>query len=191
MSEQGRVDIGYGDIRDRETLLDTYTGGLNILTGVNSDAVRSLNAQDKTNAANGNPTTLAQDKIMETLDKSPIALIGKAIISINDYNTSGSAHYNDKDLLDDRLEETIDQMTETEHTISTAYSDLGNKYLLLEETGKKLDSIEDALTEQYKDTLGADPYASIMEMFNNQYAYNAALQVGSKLMSSSLFDFVR
>ena len=68
MSEQGRVDIGYGDIRDRETLLDTYTGGLNILTGVNSDAVRSLNAQDKTNAANGNPTTLAQDKIMETLE---------------------------------------------------------------------------------------------------------------------------
>ena len=191
MSEQGRVDIGYGDIRDRETLLDTYTGGLNILTGVNSDAVRSLNAQDKTNAANGNNTTLAQDKIMEMLDKSPIALIGKAIISINDYNTSGSAHYNDKDVLDDRLEETIDQMTETEHTISTAYSDLGNKYLLLEETGKKLDSIEDALTEQYKDTLGADPYASIMEMFNNQYSYNAALQVGSKLMSSSLFDFVR
>ena len=54
-----------------------------------------------------------------------------------------------------------------------------------------MDSIEDALTEQYKDTLGADPYASIMEMFNNQYSYNAALQVGSKLMSSSLFEWGR
>ena len=90
-----------------------------------------------------------------------------------------------------RLAATIDEMTVTEHTISTAYSDLGNKYLLLEETGKKLDSVEDSLMEQYKDVLGADPYASVMEMFTNQYAYNAALQVGSKLMTSSLFDFVR
>ena len=184
MSEQGRIDIGYGNISNRDTLLDTYTGGLNILTGLNSDAVRSLNDPNAT----PNPVN---DKIIEALGQSPIALVGKAIVSINDYNNASSPNYNDKDLLDDRLASTIDEMTVAEHTISTAYSDLGNKYLLLEETGKKLDSIEDSLTEQYKDVLGADPYASIMEMFNNQYAYNAALQVGSKLITTSLFDFVR
>lgn len=184
MSEQGRIDIGYGNISNRDTLLDTYTGGLNILTGLNSDAVRSLNKPNAT----PNP---AEERIMEALGQSPIALVSKAIISINDYNSESSPSNGDKDLLDDRLAATIDEMTVTEHTISTAYSDLGNKYLLLEETGKKLDSVEDSLMEQYKDVLGADPYASIMEMFNNQYAYNAALQVGSKLMTSSLFDFVR
>lgn len=186
MSEQGRIDIGYGSISNRDTLLDTYTGGLNILTGLNSDAVRSLNEGDQ---ANG--TTNASDRIMEALSQSPIALVSKAIISINDYNSESSPSNGDKDLLDGRLAATIDEMTVTEHTISTAYSDLGNKYLLLEETGKKLDSVEDSLMEQYKDVLGADPYASVMEMFTNQYAYNAALQVGSKLMTSSLFDFVR
>ncbi len=186
MSEQGRIDIGYGSISNRDTLLDTYTGGLNILTGLNSDAVRSLNEGDQ---ANG--TTNASDRIMEALSQSPIALVSKAIISINDYNSESSPSNGDKDLLDSRLAATIDEMTVTEHTISTAYSDLGNKYLLLEETGKKLDSVEDSLMEQYKDVLGADPYASVMEMFTNQYAYNAALQVGSKLMTSSLFDFVR
>ena len=186
MSEQGRIDIGYGSISNRDTLLDTYTGGLNILTGLNSDAVRSLN---EGNQANG-PTN-ASDRIMEALSQSPIALVSKAIISINDYNSESSPSNGDKDLLDGRLAATIDEMTVTEHTISTAYSDLGNKYLLLEETGKKLDSVEDSLMEQYKDVLGADPYASVMEMFTNQYAYNAALQVGSKLMTSSLFDFVR
>ena len=67
----------------------------------------------------------------------------------------------------------------------------GLQYKLLEDTSKRLDSIEDSLTEQYKDALGADPYEAIMEMFNHQYSYNAALQVGSKLMNSSLFDFVR
>ena len=30
MTEQGRVDIGYGNINNPDTLLDTYTGGLNL-----------------------------------------------------------------------------------------------------------------------------------------------------------------
>ncbi|MEY8337073.1 flagellar hook-basal body protein [Lachnospiraceae bacterium 62-35] len=173
MSEQGRIDIGYGAINDRGTLLDTYTGGLNILTGLNSDAVKAMNSNT------------AYSNIMDAMNKSPIALIGKAVLGISDYQNTG-----DKDVLDDVLGDTIDEMSMTEHTLSTSYSDLGNKYKLLEDTAKKLDTIEDSLTEQYKDILGADPYASIMEMYNYQYSYNAALQVGSKLLSSSLFDFL-
>ncbi len=179
MSEQGKVDIGYGSINDRATLLDTYTGGMNVLSGLNSDAVRALTGNPP------NPSN-AFTAIMDGLNESPVALTAKAAISIGDYMTT-----KDKDLLDDRLGETIDQMAVSEHTISTFYSDLGNKSQQLDQTAKRLDSIEDSLTEQYKDTLGADPYASIMEMFNNQYSYNAALQVGSKLMTTSLFDFVR
>ena len=81
-------------------------------------------------------------------------------------------------------------MTETEQTLSTAYSDLGNKYHLMDSTEERLNSISDSLKVQYQDIMGADPYASIMEMFSNQYAYNASLQIGSKLMGSSLFDFM-
>lgn len=181
MSEQGKVDIGYGSINDRDTLLDTYTGGMNVLSGLNSDAVRAINAADQ-----NTPKTEAFDAIMKGLNESPVALTGKAALSIGEYIRT-----KDKDLLDDRLADTIDRMTVTEHTVSTFYSDLGNKSQQLDQTAKRLDTIEDSLTEQYKDTLGADPYASIMEMFNNQYSYNAALQVGSKLMNTSLFDFVR
>lgn len=183
MSEQGRMDLGYGDINERDTLLDTYTGGLNVLTGLNSDAVRSLTKQ---NAGGPDDAYTCENGIEKMLNESPIALIGRAILSIDDYQQTG-----DKDLLDDRLGSTMDRMAVTEHVVSTVYSDLGNKYKLLEDTQTRLDSIEDSLTEQYKDALGADPYEAIMEMFNNQYSYNAALQVGSKLMSSSLFDFVR
>ena len=181
MSEQGKVDIGYGSINDRDTLLDTYTGGMNVLSGLNSDAVRAINAADQ-----NTPKTEAFDAIMKGLNESPVALTGKAALSIGEYIRT-----KDKDLLDDRLADTIDRMTVTEHTVSTFYSDLGNKSQQLDQTAKRLDTIEDSLTEQYKDTLGADPYASIMEMFNNLYSYNAALQVGSKLMNTSLFDFVR
>lgn len=196
MSEQGRVDIGYGDISNknpqftnldlRGTLLDTYTGGFNLLTGINSDEVIAR-SNDKT----ANPS--AGDFIMERLNKSPLALIGQASLAI-DNNLHGNPNGGDrisKDQLHDILGETIEDMTVTEHTVSTVYSDLGNKYKLLEDTDDKLKILQDSLTEQYTDILGADPYASIMEMFNNQNSYNAALRVGSQLMGSSLFDFMR
>lgn len=194
MSEQGRVDIGYGDISNknpqfatldlRGTLLDTYTGGFNLLTGINSDEVIARK--------NDTPST-AEDFIMERLNKSPLALIGQASLAI-DNNLHGNPDGGErisKDQLHDILGETIEDMTVTEHTVSTVYSDLGNKYKLLEDTDDKLKILQDSLTEQYTDILGADPYASIMEMFNNQNSYNAALRVGSQLMSSSLFDFMR
>lgn len=130
---------------------------------------------------------------MERLNKSPLALIGQASLAI-DNNLHGDPNGGNrisKDELHDILGETIEDMTVTEHTVSTVYSDLGNKYKLLEDTDDKLKILQDSLTEQYTDILGADPYASIMEMFNNQNSYNAALRVGSQLMSSSLFDFMR
>ena len=192
MSEQGRVNIGYGDISNknpqfsnldvRGTLLDTYTGGFNLLTGINSDEVIARN--------NANPPTTPDvgTYIMDRLNKSPLALIGQASLAIENNLTSGDIN---KDKLHDILGKTIEDMTVTEHTVSTVYSDLGNKYKLLEDTDTRLKLLQDSLTEQYTDILGADPYASIMEMYNNQNSYNAALRVGSQLMSSSLFDFMR
>ena len=46
-------------------------------------------------------------------------------------------------------------------------------------------------SEEYKDILGADPYEAITEMFSYQYSYSAALKMGSNLMQSSLFDFIK
>lgn len=185
MSEQGRMDIGYGDIRDRETLLDTFTGGFNVLTGLNSDKIINLEA------ASADTWTEIQNR----LNKSPLALIGGAVQAIdtyleadpNDPDVKGAA----KDQLFKDLGTTIQDMTETEHWVSTVYSDLGNKYRLLEDTDTKLKTLQDSLTEQYTNLLGADPYESILQMYNNQYAYNAALRVGNNLMNTSLFDFVR
>lgn len=178
MKEQGRVDIGYGDIRDRNTLLDTFTGGLNLLTGITSDS-----------AKNG---TLDQAQLEKALSNSPLGLIGQAVQAINDYDNASDA---DKETaratLHDVLGKTITSMTTTEHLVSTVYSDLGNKYKLLEDTTNSLNLDKQNLTKQYSDVWGSDPYAAIMEVYNNQYAYNAALQVGSNLMTSSLFDFMR
>ncbi len=181
MSEHGRVDVGYGSIDDKKTLLDTYTGGLNLLTGMTSDAVSAITDIDDFEA-----------QFMESINNSPIALIGQAALAIRDYIDAGANNSESaKATLNDVLGTTMDTMAETEHTLSAVYSDLGNKYSILTDTASRLDAMEDSLVEQYTDKLGADPYQSIMEMYQNQSSYTAALQVSSRLMSSSLFDFMR
>ncbi len=174
MREQGHVDIGYGTIRDHDTLLDTYTGGLNLLTGINSDSM---------NMAGG----VSDDDLMKALNNNPIALLGKAIATMGSY-TKGDITKSD---YSERLGNVIDSITETEHNVSTVYSDLGNKYALLEDTESRLTDLELSLQTQYKEKLGADPYEAITSMYSYQYSYNAALQVGSRMMQSSLFDFMR
>lgn len=178
MSEQGRIDIGYGSIAHRDTLVDTFTGGFNMLTGITSDSAKA------------NP--VEEDVFLEKLNGSALGLVVQSTHVINRYLTDlNSGADADRDKMHDQLGTILTEMTTAEQTISTVYADLGNKYSLLEDTTTKLNNTADSLKLQYKDILGADPYESIMEMYNSNYAYNAALKVGSQLMTSSLFDFVR
>lgn len=182
MKEQGRIDVGYGSIFERNTLIDTYTSGLSVLTGVTSDAIKEWPGGGISDANN--------KSILDYLNQSALAMTGQAALAIKDYQEAEKAGNGDKTIMYDVLGKTIEGMTDAEGKLSTVYSDLGNKYKLLDDTEERLNTISDALKVQYKDTVGADPYEAIMEMFNNQYAYNASLQIGSKLMGSSLFDFM-
>ena len=177
MKEQGRMDIGYGTISDRETLMDTYTGGLNAITGLSSDAVRAMDQS--------NPAGL-RNQIKDLLNNSPIGLVGRAVQTVNGYMDGGS-----KTEFSESLGAIMDTMTVSEHRLSTVYSDLGNKYAILENVEDKLTTDKISLTEQYKNKLGADPYDSIIEMYSYQQSYQAALKVGSYMIGTSLFDFMR
>ncbi len=167
------MDLGYGDIRDRSTLIDTFTGGMNVLTGLTSEHVKTSTPSDA--------------EIMEKLTKGPLGLVAGSVESITNYLEGNST----RGEMTEELGVILQDMLVSEHTTSTVYSDLGNKYNLLEKLESTLGTMTDSLQTQYKNAVGADPYESIYEMFSNQYSYNAALQVGSNLMSSSLFDFIR
>ena len=174
MRETGYMDVGYGNISEPDTLLDTNTGGLNLITGLSAGAMNAMSDSQ------------AKDEVIKRLNNSPVALVGKAVIASDNYIGGGS-----REDFSSALGTVMDTMTDTEHSVSTVYSDLGNKYSLLESTEEKLTTIKLALTEQYKEKLGADPYEAITEMFSYQQSYYAALRVGSNMMSSSLFDFVK
>lgn len=193
MKEQGRMDVGYGSIRDHDTLIDTYTGGVNLLTGLTSDAVKGGAGNLCSKDAAGNPlaTDSSGKSIMDYLNESPLALISRSVQAIDKYVGDADNPDRDRTELNHLLSQTITDMVTTEHRVSAVYSDLGNKYRLLEDTTDKLSLEKNNLTEQYTDVWGADPYKAIVEMYNSQQAYNAALKVGTNLMSSSLFDFMR
>lgn len=185
MSEQGRVDVGFGSIRDHDTLVDTFTGGLNLLTGLSSDAVKA-----NTNTQTSGVYKDADGKgILDYLANSALGLVGQAKQAIDKYGSNGTAP--DAGQLDKTLGRILDEMTITEHNISTVYSDLGNKYNLMDDTYDRLGKLGDSLKEQYSDIMGADAYESIIDMWENQYSYSASLKLGAQLMSSSLFDFMR
>lgn len=191
MSEQGRVDVGYGSISDKDTLIDTYTNGMNILTGYTSDVMRSENSG------------VVLEDIEKALADSAIGITGQAIIKMNQYIRyldSGSEEAGtgsdglktiDKDTFFNDLGNLIEKIDIASHSLGTAYSVIGNKYSLLETTADKLEEMEISLEEQYSDLLGADPYDSIIEMYSYQQSYYAALQVSSNIMSTSLFDFIK
>lgn len=169
MTERGYVDLGYGTIDDKTTLLDTFTGGFNVLTGLNADKAAALT-----------PTQL-----LDALNNSAVGLMGQAIAATETYLDDG-----DLKKYSGYLGGVMDEMTLTEDKISNVYSDLGTKYSLIDTTEDRLKDIKNGLIEQYKDKLGADPYESIMEMFSFLQSYNASLQLSSKLMESSLFNFI-
>lgn len=151
-----------------------------MLTGLTSDAVRNMSMDEFKSA------------FQKSISDSPVGLIGEAALAINDYiNSSDADSQTAKSTMNTVLGNAMDSMTKSIQTMGTVYSDLGNKYKILETTETRLKGIQDALKEQYADKLGADPYAAIMEMYNNNYSYNAALKVGVNMMGASLFDFMK
>lgn len=191
MKEQGHVDVGYGSIHDTKTLLDTYTGGMNVLTDISSDAMAT------------NPASATE--IGKALANSAIGVLGQGIITMNKYmayldndrahtggtDATGGASSIDKEEFLKKMGGILDQAQATSDKLGKAYSSLGSKSSQLETTLTRLEDDKLNLETQYKEKLGADPYEAIMEMYAYNRSYTAALKVSSSIMGMSLFDFMR
>lgn len=187
------MSTGYGSLRDRSTLLDTYTGGLNMITGLSSDTLRGLSDADAIQrikgASNGGPVVAEEDSLVN----SPVALMSKAILTSNQYREALKTNTNvstAKSRFHKDMSDFINQNDDAEARVSDSYRELGIKYAALETTQSKLDITMDTLQEEYTSKLGVDPYDAVVKMYSYQYSYNAAMKVGSNIMQSSLFDFV-
>ena len=108
MRETGYMDVGYGNISEPDTLLDTNTGGLNLITGLSAGAMNAMSDSQ------------AKDEVIKRLNNSPVALVGKAVIASDNYIGGGS-----REDFSSALGTVMDTMTDTEHSVSTVYSPSG------------------------------------------------------------------
>ncbi|MDD6351422.1 MAG: flagellin [Lachnospiraceae bacterium] len=188
MSEEGRMSLGYGNLSNRSTLPDTFTGGLNVLTGISSAGLKSMS------------DTEAKTLIQDRLAKTPIALTGQAVLAATKFLTAAGGVTGDsvseageaeRTNMSSTLKKVIGEWDTSEQHVATSYRELGIKQSVLKDTQTRLDLIKDTLQSNYDDRMGIDPYEAITKMYSQQYAYNAAIKVGSNIMQSSLFDYVK
>ena len=180
------MSLGYGSLESRQTLPDTFTGGLNMLTGIDSSGLKAMTSGE------------ARKTINEQMTQTPIALTAQALLATNKYlNVKENANSTDaensqalKDL-NTTLSSVIGKWDDSEQRVSNTYRELGIRESTLETVQTRLSSTKTTLQSQYTDKVGIDTYDAIVKMYSQQYAYTAAMKVGSNIMQSSLFDYVK
>jgi flagellar hook-associated protein 3 FlgL len=187
MREQGRMSLGYGDITNLSTLPDTYYGGLNMVTGITSDQLR----------AECDATDLTQNiaTFKEAMNKSAFALNAQAIDATGDYLESFSGTEAEKEAANTKMNEdlayVLGNWDNAMIDVSNTFRRIGVATSTLEDVQTRLQLAQDNYQKEYNDHLAIDTYDAVVKMYQGQFAYNAAMQVGSKIMQNSLFDFVQ
>ncbi len=199
MTEQGRMSLGYGNIVQRDTLPDTVSNGLNMISGLDSEGLKSLMEKNEKTPQN------VYDQIDKGLKNSPIGLLSKTIMATQTYTdkmntdalkdgeagkTTGAADAY-KETYHKAVGEVLDEWDDSGQRVSNTYRQMGVRQAALKTVQENLQQKEDTLTEEYTSILGIDTYDAIVQMYQRQYAYNAAMKVGSNIMQSNLFDYVR
>ena len=194
MREQGRMSLGYGDITTLTTLPDTYYGGLNMASGLTSEKLRAMD--DK---ATGTPAIQDNiDAFKEAMLTSGFALNSRAILTTGNYlETFDTSQYTEdehaeaQEKMNSDLAYVLENWDGAMRKVSNTFRRIGVVTSTLEDVQSRLQTAQDSYIKEYNDHLAIDTYDAIVKMYMNQFSYNAAMQVGSKIMQNSLFDFVR
>lgn len=91
----------------------------------------------------------------------------------------------------DHFDALVTQMEDTYNDLLSSITGIGVQSQFLTQTSERLETEQLALTEQISNVSEMDLADGITNYSWMQYAYNAALKVGSNIISSSLIDFMR
>ena len=83
------------------------------------------------------------------------------------------------------------QLETTYNSLLSSITGIGVQSQFLTQTSERLETEELALTEQISNVSEMELTEGITNYSWMQYAYNAALQVGSNIISNSLLDFMK
>ena len=85
----------------------------------------------------------------------------------------------------------LDKFRAAADMVGVELTKLGSDTAYLDFTISRLEAQNDTLIEQQSHLEFIDPYEAIMDFKMQEYVYNAALQMGSRLLQPSIFNFIR
>lgn len=91
----------------------------------------------------------------------------------------------------DKLKELLDAFDNGRNNVLTQVTTLGTKTEFLTTTKDRLEASEFSLATQYDKVVNVDMAGAISDFSWAQYAYNAALKVGTNILSPSFIDFMK
>ena len=83
------------------------------------------------------------------------------------------------------------RLSDKSDDLQDQFTKIGAKGQLLTATTTKLENEKENIEIQYKDAMGVDSAKAITDYSYAQYVYNAALKVGTSILSPSLLDFMK
>lgn len=83
------------------------------------------------------------------------------------------------------------RLSDKSDDLQDQFTKIGAKGQLLTATITKLENEKENIEIQYKDAMGVDSAKAITDYSYAQYVYNAALKVGTSILSPSLLDFMK
>lgn len=112
-------------------------------------------------------------------------------LSNNIYNLLGdiAQHFSDNDL--DNIDTYVSKLEEVGEKVTIQYVDIGQKTNFLEFLTTRLGTNEYNAQAKQNRLEGIDEAKGILEYKTQEVAYNAALAMGSKIIQSSLLDYMR
>ena len=128
------------------------------------------------------------------ISNSGVDLLGKGVdangISNNLYNVIGKIAnmFDNNDLTD--IEKYATKLNEKADDIRTSYSSIGERGSFVNFLSDRYNSSVDTLSAKDKELEGLDYAKASIEMSQDEFAYSACLQIGTKILQNSLLDYL-
>ena len=167
--------------------LDTLTAAsnsndqdINYNIGFNSEVTVNIEGQDVT----GEGTT---DNIFNTIQKLLLALDGDTTYKTASMDSSGIVTVTEETL---DISDIIDELSASLEKVTTAQATLGARMEKVENASDTLGDAYTAYSSYMSNNEDIDTAEAATELTSAEYAYEATLSVGAKVISKSLIDYI-
>ncbi|MBE6822341.1 MAG: flagellar hook-associated protein 3 [Ruminococcaceae bacterium] len=162
---------------------------IDIGMGLNFESDGTINGQSVFNAAIPGISFLGYGVASDGTSNNLYTLLGDIAQKLEDSAADEHAEILSSSEVED-IGKLINKFNDQGTKLLSNITEVGTKSDYLNTTKKNLESMGDAITEKDDRVEFMDPATAIMNFYMQQYSYNAALNMGTKILTKTLLDFM-